>query len=99
MTYPLLADPLERGWTALQSWNPERGVGALLAFRQQDERSVRLRSRCATCPPGSEFELLRGPERGAGRARSTSQQLREGLDGRAAEKDTAEVLLIRRVRG
>ena len=34
VVYPLLADPLERGWTALQAWDPEAGSGALLAFRQ-----------------------------------------------------------------
>ncbi|MBI4728925.1 MAG: alpha-galactosidase [Acidobacteria bacterium] len=32
--YPLLADPTERGWTALQPWNPETGRGFLLAYRQ-----------------------------------------------------------------
>ena len=33
-TYPLLADPLNKGWTALQPWNPETGRGFLLAWRQ-----------------------------------------------------------------
>ena len=60
MTYPLLADPLEQGWTALQSWNPSRGRGALLAFRQQDERpSIQIPLR--NVPAGGRFELLRGP--------------------------------------
>jgi hypothetical protein len=97
LTYPLLADPLEQGWTALQSWNPRQGVGALLAFRQQDERgsvSIPLRN----VPPGEEFELLRGPdEEPAGQV--TSQELSEGLTVELPQKDTAEVLLIRRVGG
>ena len=33
-TYPLLADPLTKGWTALQPWNPDAGRGFVLAFRQ-----------------------------------------------------------------
>lgn len=33
-TYPLLDDPLAGGWTALQPWNPDRGDGFLLAYRQ-----------------------------------------------------------------
>ena len=34
-TYPLLADPLSRGWTALQPWDADAGRGFLLAFRQE----------------------------------------------------------------
>ena len=63
MTYPLLADPLEQGWTALQSWNPRRGRGALLAFRQQDERAGGRRSRCATCRARSTSSSCAGPRR------------------------------------
>ncbi|MGH2785600.1 MAG: hypothetical protein ACRDJ1_10075 [Actinomycetota bacterium] len=33
-TYPLLAEPLANGWTALQPWNPDAGSGYLLAYRQ-----------------------------------------------------------------
>lgn len=45
-TYPLLDDPLEGGWTALQPWNPGAGRGFLLAFNQgapDADRSVPLR--------------------------------------------------------
>jgi hypothetical protein len=92
MTYPLLADPLHKRWTALQSWDPERGRGALLAFRQQDARpSVRIKLR--NVPRHRRFELLRGP-----RARHVrfvmSRRLRRGLRVRAG-KDRARVLLIR----
>ena len=39
VVYPLLADPLGgKAWTALQSWDPDAGRGALLAFRQDDPR-------------------------------------------------------------
>jgi hypothetical protein len=49
-------------------------------------------------PPGEEFELLRGPdEEPAGQV--TSQELSEGLTVELPQKDTAEVLLIRRVGG
>ena len=96
MTYPLLADPLEHGWTALQSWNPRRGRGALLAFRQQDERA-QVQIPLRNVPRGREFELLRGPHaEPVGTA--TSRELREGLTVELPAKDTAEVLLIRAVR-
>ena len=52
VVYPLLADPLERGWTALQSWDPERGEGALLAFRQGSADEVK-RDRAEECASGS----------------------------------------------
>jgi hypothetical protein len=39
VVFPLLDDPLGgKTWTALQSWDPEAGRGALLAFRQDDAR-------------------------------------------------------------
>ena len=67
LTYPLLADPLEQGWTALQSWNPERGRRRAARLPPAGRARRRSRSRCATCRAGQRFELLRGPERGAGR--------------------------------
>jgi hypothetical protein len=95
MTYPLLADPLEQGWTALQSWNPRRGRGALLAFRQQDENAT-VQIPLRNVPRHSTFELRRGPQaEHAGFV--TSSELRQGLTVELAEKDTAEVLLIRKV--
>jgi hypothetical protein len=97
MTYPLLADPLEQRWTALQSWNPERGHGALLAFRQQDERaSVRIKLR--NVPRHRRFELLSAPDSQHVRF-VRSRQLRRGLRIDLPEKDTAAVLVIRRARG
>ena len=60
MTYPLLADPIEKQWTALQTWNPETASGALLSFRQQSDaatQTIALRN----VPPGMTFELRRAP--------------------------------------
>jgi hypothetical protein len=95
MTHPLLADPLEKKWTALQSWDPERGRGALLAFRQQDERAA-IRIKLRNVPRGRRFELLRGPRaRLVGVVKSSA--LRRGLRVRL-KKDAARVLLIRPVR-
>ena len=97
LTYPLLADPLEGGWTALQSWNPRRGRGALLAFRQQDDRpSVAIALR--NVRPGQQFELFRGAEeQPVGTV--GSRTLREGLTVELPGKDTAAVITIRKVSG
>ena len=61
VVYPLLDDPLAGGWTALQAWDPERGEGALLAFRQDgagSSRTIALRN----VPPGRTFDLRRAPD-------------------------------------
>ena len=97
MTYPLLADPLEQRWTALQSWNPRRGRGALLAFRQQDERPA-VRVKLRNVPRHRTFQLLRGPD-GEHVRFVRSRRLRRGLRVELPEKDTAAVLLIRKVAG
>ncbi len=92
VVYPLLADPLEKGWTALQSWDPERGSGALLAFRQdaaEATRTVALRN----VPPGRTFRLLRAPD-GAPAGTVTSAELTSGIEVEIPERRGAEVLLI-----
>ena len=96
LTYPLLSDPVHRRWTALQSWDPERARGALLAFRQEDERSS-VRVRLRNVPRHRRFVLRRGPD---GKRIGTvgSRRLRHGFRVALAEKDTAHVLLIRQVR-
>jgi len=92
LIYPLLEDPLEKRWTALQSWNPDRGRGALLAFRQDGEEAVR-RIALRNVPAWRRFDLFRAPSsRYAGTV--TSAQLSEGLEVRIAAKREAEVLLI-----
>jgi hypothetical protein len=92
MTYPLLDDPLELGWTALQPWDPEAGVGALLAFRQQSGDatvSIPLRN----VPPGMTFDLFEGPT-GVKVGTATSEELTAGLDVTIPNADGASVLLI-----
>src|SRR6185312_6864049 len=78
VVYPLLDDPLERSWTALQAWDPDAGTGALLAFRQgsgDGQRRVALRN----VPPGRTFALTSAPD-GAAMGTVTSEQLRAGID-------------------
>ena len=40
MAYPLLEDPLDEGFTALQPWDPYGQHGWLLVYRQDDERDT-----------------------------------------------------------
>ena len=96
MTYPLLADPLAGGWTALQVWNPDRGRGALLAFRQDDEAPTR-RIALRAVPPGRRFRLLEAPG-GTAVGTATSAELSRGLDV-TLPKRRARVLLVEPARG
>jgi hypothetical protein len=92
MTIPLAADPLDKRWTALQSWDPDRGRGALLAFRQQDPRpatTIALKD----VPPGRCFALRRAPD-GAAAGTATSKQLSAGLTVELPQPDSARVLVI-----
>ena len=92
LTYPLLADPIEGGWTALQSWNPDRGAGALLAFRQgSDDAAATIALR--NVPAGRRFRLVSAPD-GALVGTVSSARLRRGLRVELAAKDTARVLVI-----
>jgi hypothetical protein len=89
---PLLDDPLAGGWTALQSWDPERGYGALLAFRQESDEATR-RIALRDVPPGRTFTLRAAP--GAETVGTvTSAQLREGIDVTIPDKRGARVLLV-----
>ncbi len=75
MTIPLGRDPLEKRWTALQSWDPRRGRGALLAFRQQDP-SATARIGLEDVPAAALLRAPSGPgrrsrgHRDVGRARA-----------------------------
>jgi hypothetical protein len=92
MTYPLLDDPLADDWTALQTWDPEKAQGALLAFRQQSEsatKTIALRN----VPDGMTFDLLRAPGNEL-IGTVTSQELQQGIEVTLPEKGAAEVLLI-----
>jgi hypothetical protein len=92
VTFPLLDDPLKLGWTALQTWDPARGRGVLLAFRQdsgEPTRAIALRD----VPPGREF-VLRSAPGGAVVGHATSAQLRVGLPVTIGQPRGATVLLI-----
>jgi hypothetical protein len=93
VVYPLLDDPLERGWTALQTWDPDAGAGALLAFRQGSGDETR-RIALQNVPPGRAFELTSAPD-GALVGTFTSEQLRTGVDLRIPEREGARVILIK----
>ena len=82
MIYPLLADPLDKGWTALQSWDPDQGRGALLAFRQDSPDETR-RIALENVAAGASFDLVAAP---SGELVDTvsSAQLRSGHRGDAA---------------
>jgi alpha-galactosidase len=89
--YPLLADPASDGWTALQSWNPEAGRGALLAFRQkatEDTTTVPLRN----VPAGRSFDLYAAPTN-TFVGTYTSAELSRGLSV-TLPADGARVLLV-----
>jgi alpha-galactosidase len=92
LVYPLLADPIADGWTALQSWNPDAGSGALLAFRQNSEEPAQT-IRLENVPPGRRFRLISAPD-GASAGTVSSKRLRKGLRIELPEKDSARVLVI-----
>jgi alpha-galactosidase len=92
VVYPLLEDPLARRWTALQTWDPEAGRGALLAFRQDDPTpttTVALRN----VRGDGRFDLLAAPS-GERVATVTADQLRTGITVDLPTTRTAQVLLI-----
>ena len=91
VTYPLLADPLANGWTALQTWDPERARGALVAFRQHDASAsvtVPLRG----VPAGRVFDLYAAPH-GEWIGSATSAELTSGLPLTLA-RDAATALVV-----
>jgi hypothetical protein len=94
VTYPLLDDPLARRWTALQTWDPDRGRGALLAFRQDSPdatRTIALRN-----VPDGTYALTLAPT-GEALGTVSAAQLRAGLSVEIPATDSAKVLLIDRM--
>jgi Melibiase len=92
VVYPLLDDPIERGWTALQSWDPDLGAGALLVFRQASSDASR-RIALENVPTGRTFRLTSAPD-GAALGTTTSDQLRAGLEVSIPEAEGPRVILI-----
>jgi hypothetical protein len=93
IVYPLLDDPMDRKWTALQSWNPEDAFGALLAFRQDSDESSKTIA-LTNVPEGHTFDLIEAPT-GNVIGSVTSQQLADGITIELPEKNTAKVFVIR----
>ena len=91
MAYPLLDDPIDKGWTALQTWDPEEGRGSLLAFRQTSADATK-RIALRNVPAGRTFDLIEAPS-GNVVGTATSQQLLDGLDVTLATNG-AKVLVI-----
>jgi hypothetical protein len=92
VVYPLLADPLKNGWTALQAWDPVAARGAVVVFRQASPATsvtVALRN----VPAGRVFDLVEGPD-GRRVATVTSSQLSQGIDVALPHTDAARVLVV-----
>jgi alpha-galactosidase len=93
VVYPLLADPLSgKAWTALQSWDPDTGRGALLAFRQDDARdsvAVALRN-----VGDGDYDVRAAPDDALVGTYSAAQ-LRDGITVSAPPRG-AQVLTITR---
>ncbi|MFL5913708.1 MAG: alpha-galactosidase [Gaiellaceae bacterium] len=90
--YPLLDDPLKNGWTALQSWDPDAGRGAVLAFRQGAAAETR-RIALQNVTPGRSFDLFEAPT-GAYAGTVTSVDLEQGIDVSVPAPNGAKVLLV-----
>jgi hypothetical protein len=92
VVYPLLEDPLKRGWTALQAWDPRAGNGALLAFRQGSgdaSQTIALRN----VPGGRTFALREGADE-TPLGTVTSAELKRGLRVEIPEAEGSRVVLI-----
>ena len=89
---PARARPAEKRWTALQSWDPDRGRGALLAFRQDDPRPAAAIA-LDEVPPRRCFALRQVPD-GAPAGHATSAELTRGLRIELPSPNTARVLVI-----
>jgi hypothetical protein len=92
MIHPLLADPMEEKWTALQSWDPERAFGALLAFRQKDASATQTIS-LKQVPADRTFRLVEAPT-GELVGEFTSEQLTAGIEVTIPAQNGAAVYLI-----
>jgi hypothetical protein len=92
VVFPLLDDPIKEGWTALQTWDPDRARGVLLAFRQ-DAASPTQTIALHDVPPGRTFTLRAAPG-GEVVGTATSAQLSAGLPVTIDQPRGERVLLI-----
>ncbi|HEY1078438.1 MAG TPA: alpha-galactosidase, partial [Fontimonas sp.] len=94
-TYPLTDEDPYSGdnWAAFQTWNPERGRGALFVYRQDSSearRNIRLRN-----VPAGNYRLLEAPAETTVLSYS-AEQLRAGIDIEIAAIHSARVFRIER---
>jgi len=94
--YPLLAEDPVNGdtWAAFQTWNPDEGRGALLAYRQDSPDNVRT-IRLRNVRPGT-YRLYRAPDDSV-YADYTAAELRAGIDIALPAVNSAVVLRIGRL--
>lgn len=80
MTYPLLSDPLEAGWTALQPWDQASRSGWILAYRQRDPAAdTRVPLAALGQVPGSDLFALTAVDPGTGSSVSLGTMSAEDL--------------------
>ncbi len=94
VVYPLLDDPMAGGWTALQTWDPEAGEGALLVFRQSSNEASKTIA-LKNVPDGT-YGLSAAPT-GDWLGTANAEELRAGLNVSIPEAEGASVVLIRRI--
>jgi hypothetical protein len=80
--YPLLADPARGGWTALQPWDPDRGRGYLLAWRQGAADPVQRIPLRGVRGSGAFLLTLEDPATGSSTplGTATADELRAGIE-------------------
>ena len=93
VTYPLLADPLEKSWTGMQTWDPEQARGTVLVFRQSAAEST-IEIPLQGIPDGRVFDLYDAPS-GDLVGTATSAELQRGLSVELPAQNTAKVVVLR----
>ena len=81
-TYPLLTEPLNKSWTALQPWNADTGSGFLLAFRQEAANATQKIALRGVPASGSFTLTLEDPATGSSTSLGVfdANALRTGVD-------------------
>ena len=98
-TYPLLADPLEAKWTALQPWDPDAGRGFLLAYRQDGTNATQRIALRGVRGAGTFALTLVDPAAGTevSLGTATASALRSGIDVTIAQPYGYAIVRIDRV--
>jgi hypothetical protein len=95
LAYPLTdTDPISGdNWAAFQTWNPVRGLGALLVYRQDSAEAVQ-RLRLRNIADGY-YRLIEAPDE-LHSQRYSAAQLRDGIDISIEARQSARVFRIER---